>query len=575
MDISKETPNAPAAVLDPAARLDFNSLVETSKLINSSLDLNFILSHILRTVMGKFLVRRAAFVLADRTGNDVYTLALGRGLSNAPASFTDLQGFLTDYHLPLSIPVATATRTIGYLCLGAKPNTSLYAQAEMQFLESLASLAASAIATTFIVEELKTQSRELDQKVQQLNTLFDLAKEYNTSLRREDIIKTLTRAVSGQMLVSQFLMCFRQTHSQNGEQLGEHQSGIISLSHQRGVRTADISVEELTTLFEIAAPLALTDAAFPSLCQTKLRLAVPMRANEQTIGLLLCGERMNKAPFSASDKEFLFSAASAAAGAIEQARLFEETVEKQAMEKELKLAHEIQLGLLPTELPEINGIEIAATNVPSKQIGGDYYDVIKLDDSHYFIAIADVTGKGVPAALLMANLQASIRVFMSTFSPHTFDLPDVMGKLNTIIYDNTPDDKFITFFGGILNVKAKTFFSVNAGHNPPYRLRHDGSLSTLTAGGIILGIMPTMMPYDSELTQLETGDMLFLFTDGVTEAMNERREEFGEERLEAMLKALHNGHAGHTLYEVINAVSQYEPGNSQHDDITALCIKVE
>lgn len=566
--------------------LDFNSLLETSKLLNSSLELDFILSHIIRTVMGKFLLRRAAILIvapAASVGEPAsYLLALGRGLATAssspPTSILNPERFALDFQLPLLVPITTAKRSVGYLCLGGKPTAQPFSDSERTFIESLASLAASSIENTLVFRELQSLNRQLDQKVQQLNTLFDLAKKYNVASSRSEILKTLTQSISGQMLIGTYLLCFHQT---GGAAISTVMAATIEVS--KGIKPELFSNEvshtalqsELETLFTFSVPAHLTAEQFPVLFAHKLRLAVPMRVGETTCGLFICGERLTKIPFTASDLEFLFSAASAAMSAVEQARLFAETLEKQALEKELGLAREIQLGLLPTNLPEFEGIELAATNIPSKHIGGDYYDIIQLDATHIFVAIADVTGKGVPASLLMSNLQASIKSFLLNYTPEGFDFAGMIGKINTVIYENTPSDKFITFFGGILDMEAKTFHSVNAGHNPPYLVGCDGEMRTLNAGGVILGIIPTLMPYESETTALTAGDTLFLFTDGVTEAMNKAREEFGEARVEEILKAGVKLHAMQILNEVISAVSHHEPAGEQHDDITALCIKIE
>ncbi|HEX9614679.1 MAG TPA: PP2C family protein-serine/threonine phosphatase, partial [Bacteroidota bacterium] len=281
-------------------------------------------------------------------------------------------------------------------------------------------------------------------------------------------------------------------------------------------------------------------------------------------------EKLRGERYSQGDLEFLYSLANLAIISIENARLFQETLEKQRMEDELKIAREIQQGLLPQKLPEIPGIDIAAANVSSKQVGGDYYDVLQRAENEYVIAIGDVSGKGTPAALLMASVQAALRALI----PLHNDLPEATARINELTCDNTGGDKFITFFLGIVDVALNTLRYVNAGHNPPLLIRKDGSLLRLTEGGLILGIMKTTEPYQEGLVELESGDLLFLFTDGVSEAMNVSGVDFTDERLEALVKSVADKSASEVLQKVRAEVEEFSRGTQQSDDITMLVLKI-
>ena len=158
------------------------------------------------------------------------------------------------------------------------------------------------------------------------------------------------------------------------------------------------------------------------------------------------------------------------------------------MEEELEIAREIQLNLLPSSIPKFNSFDIAGDNISSKQVGGDYYDIIKLDENNFYIAIADVSGKGVPAALLMANIQA----FLKIICKQGMKIDEATGLINDLITENTSDGRFITFFWGIFDELNKNLTYVNAGHNPPLLIR-DGKIIKLDKGGIILGVMKTFM----------------------------------------------------------------------------------
>jgi sigma-B regulation protein RsbU (phosphoserine phosphatase) len=548
--------------------LDLNSLLETSKVLTATTDVDQMLSHVLRTVMGKYVLSRAAIGIIERHGErEYYTLVKSRGLINAPKQFENLTAFMVSQGFEQCVPLVSQMRRIGCLLLGKKLTAAPYTHAELAFLESLAALTASALENAFTLQEIKQLNRNLDQTVQKLKTLFELTNSYTVGLSRDEILKIFSHSVSGQMLIRSYMVVL----------LGESGKPITELSI--GVEMQNLSQgqqfqHELEKVVQVEKPTRVMNDAYPSLYLVGLRYIVPMRNNDKTIGAFLSGERVTKQPFSETDLEFISLAAAQAANALEQARLFKETLEVQAMEKELQVAKEIQAALLPKALPNIQGVELAAQNIPTKQVGGDYYDVMMLDEQHLFLGIADVTGKGTPAALLMANLQASIKAYMTAFNPETFDLSKVVGKINNLIYENTPADKFITFFCGILNLQTRTLLSVNAGHNPPLLLKKSGEVRTLTKGGVILGVISTLVPYEVESTPLESGDILLLFTDGVTEAMNTAREEFGEARLIALLKAHADKSASKIIEHIVEQTSHFQPAGEQHDDITLVCIKL-
>jgi sigma-B regulation protein RsbU (phosphoserine phosphatase) len=254
---------------------------------------------------------------------------------------------------------------------------------------------------------------------------------------------------------------------------------------------------------------------------------------------------------------------------IENSRLFEETIEKQKMEKDLELARSIQQNLLPSKLPKSGHYQIAAINKTAKLVGGDYYDFVKLDENRLLIAIADVSGKGIQASLLMANLQA----FLKSIYKQNYKLEEASNFLNDLVSENTTNGSFITFFWGILNIETQEFTYVNMGHNPPLLIR-DGSITKLKKGGMILGVLKTVIPYDYEVIKMKPKDTLILFTDGVTEAMNNEKEEYTDERLEELCLDISNNNADVILDKILQDVYKHSAGTEQSDDITGLVLKI-
>lgn len=256
----------------------------------------------------------------------------------------------------------------------------------------------------------------------------------------------------------------------------------------------------------------------------------------------------------------------------ERNELLEQTVEKgtialQQQEEELKRAREIQQMLLPNTLPQLKGAQIAGAWQPAREVGGDYFDVIQLDDHRVGICVGDVAGKGITAALLMANLQASFRAFATPeASPQT-----VCTKLNKFLCANTASGKFVTFFYAVLDVNERTLIYENAGHNPGLLLREDGEMESLCGGGAVLGALPDWA-YGDYTVQLRSGDKLLLSTDGITEAENPQLEEFGEERLVSVARA-QDGTALDTQRAIMQRVTAFCSGNFR-DDATLLVLRL-
>jgi len=288
-------------------------------------------------------------------------------------------------------------------------------------------------------------------------------------------------------------------------------------------------------------------------------------------GVLCLGERLRGGAYSESDLEFIFSLANLAFVSLENSRLFDEAMEKKKLESELLIAREIQQGLLPRTIPEVSGFEIAAVNISSKQVGGDYYDVIPTEDGRCVIVIADVSGKGTPASLLMANVQATVHALV----PFQLALSVATARINDLIYRNTGSDKFITFFWGSIDPSTKKFQYVNAGHNPPFVLRKNGSIERLTEGGLILGIMKTVMPYQEGSVTLYSGDSVIMYTDGVSEAMDKNGNDYTEERLEEFVAQQTGKSAEQILAAIKTEIQHYTIGAAQSDDITMVVFKAQ
>lgn len=237
-------------------------------------------------------------------------------------------------------------------------------------------------------------------------------------------------------------------------------------------------------------------------------------------------------------------------------------------EQEVAEARSIQQGLLPISIPQQPGYEVAGAWQPANTVGGDYYDVLGFDEATLGLCIADVAGKGLPAALLMSNLQAGVRGLASSSLP-----PDVLcTRLNSLVCHNTGGDRFITLFYAQLDGPGRRLSYTNAGHNAPVLLHRDGSYERLQAGGAVLGILP-VQKFAIGTAQLAPGDRVVFFTDGVTECCDEGGDEFGEARLLQLLQEHRAASASQLLERILATVREFSRGHWQ-DDATLLVLAV-
>ncbi len=301
--------------------------------------------------------------------------------------------------------------------------------------------------------------------------------------------------------------------------------------------------------------------------RTRSMLCVPLLYESKIIGVMTVLNRIDMEPFSESDKTLLMTFASQAALSIENAKLLIAALEKERLDQELRMASEIQNLLIPHEIPQIDQLDIDATYIPCKEVSGDFYDIIVLDENRAVFVVADVSGKGIPGAMVVSNMQASLKAYLKYCS----NLIEVVTNLNEAIILNTTSDRYITFFIGLYDKRDGSFQYINAGHNPPLLINNNGDLTELNKGGIFIGYMP--WEYEMDTVKLNSDDVLTLFTDGLVEAMNEHEEEFEKERLtELLIKNKKNG-SKEILKTIINEVKEFAGATDFDDDFTVMVIK--
>jgi serine phosphatase RsbU (regulator of sigma subunit) len=297
-------------------------------------------------------------------------------------------------------------------------------------------------------------------------------------------------------------------------------------------------------------------------------LAVPLQTSDRILGLIYVDSSLVLREFTEDDLSLLTVMANIAAIRIENARLAAVEQAQQRLQGEIEQAAEIQRRFLPEGAPEVPGVDLAGFNLPCRTVGGDYYDFFPYPDGRVALALGDVSGKGMPAALMMMALCERMRVL--TEDPG--DLGGFMIRLNKATCIKCPKSCFITFFFCALDTASGELRTANAGHNPPIILRASGEVHRIEEGGLVLGIRPDE-PYREERTHLGEGDLLVLYSDGVTEARNAAEEEFGEKRLIEVLKRHSHQPAQAIIDAVMASLTKFAAGAPLNDDITLVVAK--
>jgi sigma-B regulation protein RsbU (phosphoserine phosphatase) len=421
--------------------------------------------------------------------------------------------------------------------------------------------------TLHILEE---ENKRLKRAVDELSILNDLARAIGASLNTQEIIQTIVR---------------RSLRAISAEQ------GVITLVEEQSnqsmktlVRTMVSSKEQEHFHFSQALlgwmhlnkkPLVINDPknderfrGIPWDESIRSLIAVPMMAKSELRGVLTVYNKKDGKPFAEDDQRLLAIIAGQSGQVVENARLYEKEKTLVKMQEEVRLAARIQTELLPKSGPNIAGYDIVGRTIPAQEVGGDYFDFIPIDDNRMAFCLGDVTGKGLPASLLMANLQATLRgQTLTTGSPKT-----CLERSNQLLYQSTSPEKFATLFYAILDLQNHQIHYSNAGHDTPYLCCGNAATKRLKIGGIPLGMLPDFT-YEQESVQLEDDSILVAYSDGVTEAMNAQEDMFGEERIAAVIDQHKQAPASEIIDHLVSAVKTFAAGHPQSDDITVVVMR--
>ncbi len=567
------------------------TLLDFSTTLNRSLALAEILDIVLFVAMGETRAGWAGIALKGIDGN--FQSAARRGATDpewAEQSFPAnvLEGFeavvaLDDPDIPvptrellasigadLAVPLRKGGNLIGLFMLGPafmsvsgerpKQQGSTYTEGERSFVEALSISAAACIDNGRVYEELRDLNRRLSLKVYQLNSIFDITDELYRARDAGAVREVLVACAMGQLLASRCVLV--QTGGAvraRGVKLTPDELLLLRTS----IKTLDSMTEDLeVTSFEDGPLRDLFEAR-------ELERVVPLRSGAVFQGVLLIGRKASGKPVNKEDLDFLRSLAAQGAASLDNLRLTQEWVEKQKIEKELAVARQIQRGLLPEQDPELPGWDIAGINIPSLAVGGDYYDYLPGPEGRLGLAIADVSGKGTGPALIMANVQASLRA-LSSLSELTLDR--MLARLNDQIFRRTEASKYVTAFYGWLDPERAHLVYANAGHCYPLLFRRNGEVDQLIIGGPVIGLLPEI-PLEVGETSFEPGDMLVAYTDGLSETQSPSGEEYQEERIIRTVREVEDKPAREIIAKLVASARIFAAGKGLGDDLTLMVVK--
>jgi len=568
--------------------------VETSKLLNSTLNLDELLDLVLDLSARIMEAQASSLLLVDEKsgslklhvspeeraeGKRELEIKMGEGIAGWVAEHiqpvvsnrvkddrrycAELEeriGFSIDSLI--CIPLLRRGRLIGVVTALNKIEGKEFSQEDLETFSSLADQIAIALDNSYLFGRLKKKTLETQ-------TLLEVEKSLSSTLNLNELLElildSLLKVVKYDAVVI-FLVDKKKEEIDHIKARGFDPLIEPDLRLKMGEGMAGWAAKNKESLI---VPNTKDDPRYiEARVETKSGMAVPIVSQDRTIGVFSLESDQPDA-YDHDDLELLEAFASLAAISLERARQHEEILEKRRLEEELSIAKRIQKTFLPQRRPQVPGFDISGINIPSEEVGGDYYDFISIIESQMGIVIADVSGKGIPAALIMASVRAGLIAEIR----NNYAIRSIMAKVNNLLFESTASDIYVTAVYGVLDPKDRIFTFSNAGHNAPILRRADGEMKYLIEGGMALGMFENSK-YEERPLGLGPGEIIVFYTDGVTEAENQGQEEFGTRRLKQVIEDSHQLGARQIRENIYEAVKRFTGLSHQEDDLTMIVVKV-
>jgi phosphoserine phosphatase RsbU/P len=400
--------------------------------------------------------------------------------------------------------------------------------------------------------------KQFEIKELELNALLEITQAINSNLPEESLYKIYNFTLRSNLNIKKLALFVL-----DDEWNCKASFGTDKQFHKSNLLPEFKTIQDITHLKE-----------FEQCDFTEFDIVIPVTHKSNTLALVFVGGLDRNDPRYENEDgiRFIQALSNIIIVAIENKKLARKQLAQEAFRKELEIASDVQQFLFPEKLPNTPSLKMEASYLPHDLVGGDYYDYIPLNKNQFLICVADVSGKGIPAALMMSNFQASLRTLLR----QTPNLTDIIEALNFQVLENTKGEKFITFFAGIYDLRLKTMVYINSGHNPPILWDKKHGIRLLEEGSTVLGAMHPL-PFVNEGFVTDLDDfLLFCYTDGLIETINEAGEEFG---MEALVEYFNHDHTYTKDLKVIHqdiivALDSFKGKNSYHDDITMLSCRV-
>lgn len=425
------------------------------------------------------------------------------------------------------------------------------------------------------LQKLQTENFRLRKAVEELSILNDIATQISSTKEIDKIVDQIVQKCVKHLKVEQGAVMLLDNKGESGSF-----RTMIRKADTTGSQILPFRLDTQLTgwMLKNRKPLVVNDVQKDERFQTigksewpiRSVLSVPLLAKGEMLGVLTVFNKRTEGGFSMEDQRLLSIIAAQSGQIIENARLYKDEQALILMQEEVRLATEIQINLLPHQMPRIEGYQIAGTSIPARDVGGDYFDFIRKDENRLAFCLGDVSGKGMPAALLMANLQATLRGQTMADIP----IAECIARSNKLMHHSTDIKKFATLFYGLLNFKEHQLEYCNAGHDNPFLFSPGKEPQRLQIGGVVLGFVPEFS-YQETTIPVNPGDLLVIYSDGITEAMNSAEEEFGEERLVETIVENRTHSPQELLSSILKSVRLHVGNEPQMDDMTLVVLKRE
>ncbi|NLI14991.1 MAG: SpoIIE family protein phosphatase [candidate division Zixibacteria bacterium] len=568
-------------------------LIEASHILNSDLELQQLLKNVLKILTDYLNAEASAIYLTSYAsgGPELFTFTVDGKVINRPHPPTEGIGVaarVIETKSPLMIndfnseealkccvdeklglssrnlvatPIFYKDQLLGVIEVANKKDKTDFSETDLTIMKALSEQIGLAISNAELIQSLRKKNIEIQ-------SLYEVGKLLSGKLELEELLQIIIEQVFN--LVKARLATIYLVDPKDGSIREVISMGVppeyeskLTMKIGEGITGWVAKTGQAAVINNVAENRHYV----PLLPETKSEIAVPLLSRGKVIGVFnVESDQLNA--YSRDDLELLQTFASQAAISIERDLLYRQSLEQKAFRDELDIARRIQQTFLPKSGPRLLDYDIAGVNIPSEAVGGDYYDFIDIVENQCGIAIADVSGKGMGAALIMATYRASLKAEIR----NNFAIRTILAKVNSLLYESINRENYVTAVYGVLDIRNHIFTYSNAGHPPPLLFKANGEVQELTCGGYAVGMFSDST-YEEASIYMGRDDIMLMYTDGVTEARDERGEEFGTNRLRELVLQSRNLSAKEILDKIVDSVNKFRDSSLEADDLTMILIK--